>query len=78
MGTIRGGDAVYDYDLIDRLWNAAHPPVPGDAEHLRSARNAVAYGGKSNPVIEWTISDEWYRVPAGRSQAACSGEIKVA
>lgn len=33
-----------------------------DAEDLRHARNAVLYGGKQNPLVEWTLSPEWTEI----------------
>lgn len=33
-----------------------------DLDTLNHARNGVLYGGKKNPITEWTLSDEWTNV----------------
>lgn len=52
-----------------------------DAETLRRARNAVLYGGETNPLVEWTLSDEWTSVCAAFIRNPCptviDGEIEA-
>lgn len=48
-----------------------------EAEEVRWMRERHRRGLYQNSIIAWMNSPEWTRVPAGRSQAAVSGEFKA-
>lgn len=34
-----------------------------DIDELNALRQKVVYGGYRNPLVEWTLSDEWLETP---------------
>lgn len=69
-----------DQELIDRLLfeNATRPDNAEEVAMVRQARNAVCYGGTTNSLISWMLSDEWEQIPTeGPALPACSGTITI-
>lgn len=58
------------------MGNGIEIELESDLDILNAARNSVAYGGRFNSLVEWTLSPEWTTPLHGSiSRTTVSGEI---